>query len=132
MPKPTASETGGGDPSSKRGAPATAPTTSAQSGSDVKPSAASAPAPAAPQPTAAPAWDPWDALRIGSHVLVKHWEVDGQPYGWWIAIVKDMDKGDYIVRWMDDALKPAFKIERKHIALLHPSFDVTREWEKRR
>ena len=26
----------------------------------------------------------------------------------------------------------SLKIERKHVAILHPTYDVTREWEKRR
>jgi len=115
-----------------KGAKAPADVAGPSATADTKTPAATAPAAAAPRPSPVPARDPWDALPTGSHVLAKYWESDGEPYGWWMAVVKDIDKGDYIVRWLDEPLKPAFKIERQHIALLHPSFDVTREWEKRR
>ena len=90
----------------------------------------------APSATAKPdpvsATDAWDALKVGSYVVGKYWESDGEPYGWWLGVIDSIDKGDFFIRWPDEPLKPALKIERKHIALLHPAFDVTREWEKRR
>ena len=43
-----------------------------------------------------------------------------------------IDKTDFIIRWPDDPKTPPLKIERKHVAILHPAFDVTREWERRR
>ena len=62
----------------------------------------------------------------------KYWESDGEPYGWWLGIIAGIDKTDFIIRWPDDPKTPPLKIERKHVAVLHPAFDVTREWERRR
>jgi hypothetical protein len=82
------------------------------------------------KPIASAAPDPWDALRIGSHVVAKHWEADGEPYGWWIGRVTGFEKKDYVIVWPDDPKKsPPFKVERKHVAILHPSFDVKTEWD---
>ena len=90
----------------------------------------------APLATAKPdpvsATDAWDRLQIGSYVVGKYWESDGKPYGWWLGIITEIDKNDFFIRWPDEPLKPALKIERKHVAILHPTYDVTREWEKRR
>jgi len=76
--------------------------------------------------------DPWDALRVGSRVVAKYWENDGSPYGWWIAEITGIEKSDFIIRWPDEPKTPPFKIERKHVAILHPAFDVNYEWVKRR
>ena len=45
---------------------------------------------------------------------------------------RGIDRNDFVIRWPDDPKTPPLKIERKHVALLHPAFDVTREWERRR
>jgi hypothetical protein len=87
---------------------------------------------AAGKPDPVAATDAWDTLRVGSYVVGKYWESDGEPYGWWLGIIAGIDRNDFIIRWPDEPLKPALKIERKHVALLHPAFDVTREWERRR
>ena len=76
--------------------------------------------------------DAWDRLEVGSYVVAKYWESDGEPYGWWLGIIAEIDKNDFFIRWPDEPLKPALKIERKHVAILHPTYDVTREWEKHR
>ena len=78
------------------------------------------------------ATDAWDALQVGSYVVVKYWESDGEPYGWWLGIIAGIDKNDFIIRWPDEPRTPPLKIERKHVAILHPAFDVTRELERRR
>ena len=78
------------------------------------------------------ATDAWDALKVGSYVVGKYWESDGKPCGWWLGIIASIDKSDFYIRWPDEPLKPALKIERQHVAILHPTYDVTREWEKRR
>ena len=53
------------------------------------------PAPPAPRdekPDTAPtAPDPWAALRVGSHVVAKHWNSDGEADGWWIAVITALD-----------------------------------------
>ena len=89
-------------------------------------------APSTSKPDPVSATDAWDALQVGSYVVGKYWESDGEPYGWWLGIIAGIDKTDFIIRWPDDPKKPPLKIERKHVALLHPAFDVTREWERRR
>ena len=76
--------------------------------------------------------DAWDRLQVGSYVVGKYWQSDGEPYGWWLGIIVEIDENDFVIRWPDEPLKPALKIERKHVAILHPTYDVTREWEKRR
>ena len=89
-------------------------------------------APSTGKPDPASATDTWDALQVGSYVVGKYWESNGEPYGWWLGIIAGIDKTDFIIRWPDDPKTPPLKIERKHVALLHPAFDVTREWERRR
>ena len=89
-----------------------------------------APSPSKPDPVSAT--DAWDGLQVGSYVVGKYWESNGEPYGWWLGIIAGIDKNDFIIRWPDDPKTPPLKIERKHVAVLHPAFDVTREWERRR
>jgi hypothetical protein len=86
----------------------------------------------AAQPDPASPTDAWDRLQVGSYVVGKYWQSDGEPYGWWLGVIAEIDKNDFFIRWPDEPLKPALKIERKHVAILHPTYDVTREWEKRR
>jgi len=89
-------------------------------------------APSTSKPDPVSATDAWDALQVGSYVVGKYWESDGQPYGWWLGIIAGIDKNDFIIRWPDEPKTPPLKIERKHVAVLHPAFDVTCEWERRR
>ena len=89
-------------------------------------------APAAPQPDPVSATDAWNRLQIGSYVVGKYWQSDGKPCGWWLGILTEIDQNDFFIRWPDEPLTPALKIERQHVAILHPTYDVTREWEKRR
>src|SRR5271157_1157051 len=89
-------------------------------------------APSTCKPDPVSATGAWDALQVGSYVVGKYWDSDGEPYGWWLGIIAGIDKTDFIIRWPDDPRTPPLKIERKHVAILHPAFDVTREWERRR
>jgi hypothetical protein len=73
---------------------------------------------------AAPSCDAWDALRVGAHVVGKYWDDDGTPYGWWIGVLTAVNGNDFIIRWPDEPKKSPLKIERKHVAILHPDFDV--------
>jgi len=109
------------------------PKNAAPTSTAIKPVTASSAAspPGKPEKLAA-APDPWDALRVGSRVVAKYWENDGSPYGWWIAEITGIEKSDFIIRWLDEPKTPPFKIERKHVAILHPAFDVNYEWVKRR
>jgi len=104
----------------------------APSAPDANPLGTTAEAPRSVKPEVPLARDPWDGIRIGSHVIGKYWDDDGEPYGWWLGVIKDIDKNDFVIKWPDEPLKPALKIERKHVAILHPSYDTSREWERRR
>ena len=86
--------------------------------------------PTAPDKPTAP--DAWAALRVGSHVAAKHWYSDGQANGWWIAVITAIEGNDFIIRWPDEPTTRPLKIERKHVAILHPDFDVAREWDRKR
>jgi hypothetical protein len=86
--------------------------------------------PTAPDKATPP--DAWAALRIGSHVAAKHWYSDGQANGWWIAVITAIEGNDFIIRWPDEPTTPPLRIERKHVAILHPDFDVAREWDRKR
>jgi hypothetical protein len=112
-------------------APATAPVTAP----DGKPASAAnpaAPSTGKPENTSAAPPNPWDALRVGSHVIAKYWEKDGSANGWWLAIITAIDKNEFIIRWPDEPKTPPLKIERKHVAVLHSAYDVAHEWQRRR
>ena len=113
---------------------APAPKNADSTSTAVKPVAAASSAalpPAKPEKPAT-ALDPWDALRVGSHVIGKYWEKDGTPYGWWLGVITAINGDDFMIRWPDEPGTPPLKIERKHVAILHPTFDVNYEWVKRR
>jgi hypothetical protein len=77
--------------------------------------------------------DPWNSLRVGSHVVAKHWEADGEPYGWWIGVVTGFEKDEFVVVWLDYPSKmPPFRIGRKNVAILHPAFNLKTERERKR
>jgi hypothetical protein len=106
--------------------------TAATTASEQNKNVANPVAPAAAQPDPVSGTDAWDRLQIGSYVVGKYWESDGAALGWWLGIIAEIDKNDFFIRWPDEPLKPALKIERKHVAILHPTYDVAREWKKRR
>ncbi len=109
---------------------APAPKTADPASTAIKPVAAASPPAKTEKLAAAP--DPWDAVRVGSHVVGKYWDSDGHPNGWWIGVITGIDKNDFIIRWPDEPKTPPLKIERKHVAILHPTFDVNYEWVRRR
>jgi hypothetical protein len=82
---------------------------------------------AAPVPS-----DPWGELSIGSYAICKHWLATGVANGWWLAVITDIDGDDFVIRWPDEPLTPPLKIQRKHIAIFHPSYDVKQEWDRKR
>jgi hypothetical protein len=116
----------------KTGAAPSAPTSkdAEAAAPDYKPVTAASPPAKAEMPATAP--DPWDALQVGSHVVGKYWFANGEANGWWIGVISAIDDNDFIIRWPDEPRTPPLKIERKHVAILHPDFDVNREWERRR
>jgi hypothetical protein len=84
------------------------------------------------KPSAAVASDPWSELQIGSHVIAKYWEANGDVNGWWLGKITGFEKKDFVIVWLDDSTIPPLKIERKHVAILHPSFDPKTEWDRKR
>jgi hypothetical protein len=80
----------------------------------------------------APVADPWDGLRVGSHVVAKYWLPTGEADGWWVAKVTAINGKDFTLRWLDEPETPPLKAERKHVAILNPAFDVDREWDRKR
>jgi hypothetical protein len=112
-----------------------APATAQATAPDGKPASATnstASPPGKPENISTVPPNPWDALRIGSHVVAKYWEKDGSANGWWIAVITGVEKNDFIIRWPDEPKTPPLKIERKHVAILHSAYDVTHEWLRRR
>lgn len=71
-------------------------------------------------------------MRVGSHVVAKYWLPSGDADGWWIAKVTAINGKDFTLRWLDEPETPPPKAERKHVAILNPAFDVTREWDRKR
>jgi len=112
-------------------APATAPAIAADS-KPVSATNSTASPPGKPENISTVPPNPWDALRIGSHVVAKYWEKDGSANGWWIAVITGVEKNDFIIRWPDEPKTPPLKIERKHVAVLHSAFDPSSEWVRRR
>ena len=66
--------------------------------------------------------NPWDSLRAGSTVLAAYWDENNMIDGWWLATVTRADKNEFILKWRDTPEFPLGKVERKHIAILHPDF----------
>ena len=79
----------------------------------------------------APVVDPWDGLRVGSHVVAKYWLPTGEADGWWVAKIIAINGKDFTLRWLDEP-ETMLKAERKHVAILNPAFDVDREWDRKR
>lgn len=61
----------------------------------------------------------WDALTLTDVVLAAHLE-DGEPAGWWEAVILNVRYGTYTLRWCDYPDEGLFRRQRKHIALLFP------------
>jgi hypothetical protein len=86
------------------------------------------PSPATP---AAPAIDKPDSaataretLRIGARVLAAYWNEKREFEGFWVAIIKRIDHGEFTLEWFD-ADYPAFKSRPQDIAVPHPEFRVS-------
>ena len=134
-PPPKAADPGSPESNAGKGATSSTPATALSTVTESKPQSTAIPAaspPSKPENTSAAPPNPWDALRVGSHVVGKYWLPDGQPDGWWIGVITGIEKNDFIIRWPDEPKTPPLKIERKHVAILHPTYDVNFEWVKRR
>jgi hypothetical protein len=99
-----ATESAGASPTAK---PVTAPTSRS----------------AGPAPSQAPVLaNPWDSLRVGSTVLAAYFDQHSEIEGWWPAVVTRADKDEFVLKWRDTSEYALGKVEKKHIAILHPEF----------
>jgi hypothetical protein len=69
--------------------------------------------------------NPWEALRIGARVLAAYWNEKREFEGFWLAIVKRIEHGEYTLEWFDGPEYPAFKSRPQDIAVPHPEFRVS-------
>jgi hypothetical protein len=98
-----------------------------------KPEAASGSSPTSDKPITAAAPDLWDTLRVGAHILAKEWDEKGSAIGWWVGTITGFAKQDFVIVWLEDIKRTRpIKVKRKHIAILHPSYDVRREWDDKK
>ena len=86
------------------------------------PSRASLPAPALDKPNSTTARE---TLRIGARVLAAYWNDKREFEGFWLATVKRIEPGEYILEWFDSPEYPAFKSRPQDIAVPHPEFRVS-------
>ena len=86
---------------------------------------------AAPATPAAPAIGKPDTaaaretLRVGARVLAAYWNEKREFEGFWLAIVKRIDRGEFTLKWFDGPEYPAFKSRPQDIAVPHPEFRVS-------
>jgi hypothetical protein len=78
-----------------------------------------------PENTVAAAPNPWETLRVGARVLAAYWNEKREFEGFWLAIVKRIDKGEFTLEWFQAPEYPAFKSRPKNIAVPHPEFRVS-------
>ena len=116
----------------ENGPAATTPAGADMTRAGSKPADPPSPAPSPSKGPLYPARAPWDGLQVGAYVLGKYWQEDGEPYGWWVAEIVGIETDDLVIRWPDEPRTLPMKIKREHVALLHPAFDVEREWDRKR
>jgi hypothetical protein len=85
------------------------------------PSGASPAAPASGKPDSAIARE---TLRVGARVLAAYWN-EHEFEGFWLAIVKRIEPGEYVLEWFDAPEYPAFRSRPQDIAVPHPEFRVS-------
>ena len=75
-----------------------------------------------PSRTSAPARE---TLRVGARVLAAYWNEKREFEGFWLATVKRIEAGEYILEWFDAPGYPPFKSRPQDIAVPHPEFRVS-------
>ncbi|HEY3622537.1 MAG TPA: hypothetical protein VGL12_09115 [Roseiarcus sp.] len=120
---------GGPDPSKSEVAatttkPASEQTTNTTASGAISPgpSGATPAAPASGKPDSALARE---TLRVGARVLAAYWNEQQEFKGFWLAIVKRIEAGEYVLEWFDSPEYPAFRSRPQDIAVPHPEFRVT-------
>ena len=66
-----------------------------------------------------------ETLRVGARVLAAYWNEKREFEGFWLAIVKRIDRGEFTLKWFDGPEYPAFKSRPQNIAVPHPEFRVS-------
>ena len=104
--------------------PVSEQTTNASAPASVSPeSSGTTPAlPASGKPDSAPARE---TLRVGARVLAAYWNEKREFDGFWLAIIKRIDRDEYTLEWFDAPEYPAFKSRPQNIAVLHPEFRLS-------
>ena len=87
-----------------------------------EPSGATLAVPASGKPDSAPARE---TLRAGARVLAAYWNEKREFEGFWLAIIKRIDRDEYTLEWFDAPEYPAFKCRPQNIAVLHPEFRLS-------
>ena len=66
-----------------------------------------------------------ETLRVGARVLAAYWNEKREFEGFWLAIVKRIDRGEFTLKWFDGPEYPAFKIAPRNVGIVHPEFRVS-------
>ena len=96
--------------------------TGAVSPNSPEPSPATPAAPATAKPDHAPARE---TLRVGARVLAAYWNEKREFEGFWLATVKRIEAGEYLLEWFDAPGYLPFKRRPQDIAVPHPEFRVS-------
>jgi hypothetical protein len=87
-----------------------------------EPSGATSAVPASGKPDSVPARE---TLRVGARVLAAYWSEKREFDGFWLAIIKRIDRDEYTLEWFDAPEYPPFKTRPQYIAVLHPEFRLS-------
>jgi hypothetical protein len=86
------------------------------------PAPATLAAPASGRPDSAVARE---TLRVGARVLAAYWNGKREFEGFWLAIIKRIDHGEFTLEWFDSPEYPPFRSRPQDIAVPHPEFRVS-------
>jgi hypothetical protein len=86
------------------------------------PSRATLAPPTVSKPDSAPARE---TLQVGARVLAAYRNEKREFEGFWVAIIKRIDRDEYTLEWFDAPEYPPFKSRPQDIAVPHPEFRVS-------
>ena len=66
-----------------------------------------------------------ETLRVGARVLAAYWNEKREFEGFWLATVKRIEPGEYLLEWFESPGYPPFKSRPQDIAVPHPEFRVS-------
>jgi hypothetical protein len=96
--------------------------TGAAGASSPEPARATLAAPVTAKPDSAPARE---TLRVGARVLAAYWNEKREFEGFWLASVKRIEPGEYLLEWFESPGYPPFKSRPQDVAVPHPEFRVS-------